>query len=178
MHKDCIILTHHLIGNNAIVTSEDLQKLLTSLKQFHICKVTYVVKAADALVDWIKSNRQDYGFAIDFVETDEQILTCGTMTQALKYADSEDVIVMNANCTTQVHLDQMLKLQQSNSADCTVASASVKNEYSVADYLGALALYKPSYLSLPLASDASFEANYLQKVEQHDHLLISMFYGE
>jgi NDP-sugar pyrophosphorylase family protein len=176
MHKDCIILAHHLIGDDGSTTTESLHKLLSHLKQFHICKIVYHVHSENKdLQDWILRERKAYGFAIDIeLSTKAHTLTNADVAQLLLHSDSNDVVMINGNCRASLDLDAMIALQQQRECDITIASMQEGTAYNSSNFSGGLVLFKPSYLSLNLTADEGFESSYLTMLEVHSHQLSVM----
>jgi hypothetical protein len=173
MHKDCIILIQKTLGSQVKVTTENLHQLLLHLRQFHICKIIYFVHEADnAMQEWLLTERRTYGFAIDIEYcTHDDAITNEDMAKLLLHGDSGDVIVLNGNCTAMPDIDKLLATQQSQESDITLLTNRASTTFAADLYEGAMVVFKPSFASLNLDLNLSFEDSYLKCAAQHQHNL-------
>jgi NDP-sugar pyrophosphorylase family protein len=181
MHKDCIIFL------NRIENTEVLHAILTQLRQTHFCKLVFILPPNDALWEtWIQSNRKEFGFAIDFVTSNNN--SDYAIVEALKYTDSDDVLIIYTNtCTTNIQVVDMLAMQQSLQADATItllndensnlffelnesAIAAIKNPLALKAI--AFILFKPSFLSLKFTADFNLVTDYFLQHKLHNHSLV------
>jgi D-glycero-alpha-D-manno-heptose 1-phosphate guanylyltransferase len=208
MHKDCIILAGGLGTRLKDVVPDRpkcmaeingkpfLHYLLTQLMPYHFCKVVFSVGPQKELVkEWVIANRKTYGFAIDFAEEEEPLGTGGAIKNALKYTDSDDVIIMNGDTFFDIDIDELYATQQLKEADVTIALKQMQNfdrfgtvQMNADNQItafeekkpydrglingGIYVIYKKSYLSLELGDVFSFENDYLQT-----HLNKHFYYG-
>jgi D-glycero-alpha-D-manno-heptose 1-phosphate guanylyltransferase len=205
MHKDCIILAggrgtrlQSVVKDQpkclADINGEPfLHYILTQLKPHHFCKVVFSVGyLKDQVIDWVNNNWQRYGFAIDFAEETEPLGTGGGIKNALKYTDTDDVVVLNGDTMFNIDFDALLAINQMKQADVSLALKPMQNfdrygtvvvneENEIVKFEekqfkenglingGIYCIYRPSFLSLDLPNVFSFEQDYLEKSASFKH---------
>jgi D-glycero-alpha-D-manno-heptose 1-phosphate guanylyltransferase len=205
MHKDCIILAGGL-GTRIKAVLQDTPKCLAAidgqpflhyimmhLKKYHFCKIIFSVgHLSEPVKNWVLENRKTYGFAIDFAEETTPLGTGGAIKNAMQYAQSDDVVVMNGDTLFDIDIEALFNAQNKYKADVTIALKPMQNfdrygtviidaENKIVDFKekqqqasglingGIYTIYKPSFMSISLPEVFSFETDYLQKHDQFNH---------
>lgn len=194
MHKDCIILTADFDTDTAdrniclskINGTPFLEILSRQLKHHHICKVVFALADKGRQIkDYVLAHRNDFDFAFDFSETEENYGSGGAIMDALQYSDTTDVIIVNGWQFNTVNLDDIIAWQQTKYGDVTIAAKHIENcrhyqqlhindKSLVFDFSkrettegiinsGTYCMFRPSFLNINFPQKFSFTKDYIEK---------------
>lgn len=164
-----------------------LHYLCCYIEKFPVQQVVFSVGFRSEMVkEYMNSVAKEYSFSFCFADEDKPLGTGGAIMNAIQYAHTEDVFVLNGDTLFDVNLQELYSFQQEVKGDCTLSlkPMEVADRYglvqlhadqSIARFEekkiggsglingGVYCVYRKAFESIPFPDVFSFEKDYLEK---------------